>query len=81
MQTITSRYQNVLLIINQQEILILLSLFLLRTSIHKKMVFQKVIYFLNFLKVYKKKKKTRTFIKVKLMIVNATHSLFLRGII
>ena len=80
MQTITSRYQNVLLIINQQEILILLSLFLLRTPIHKKMVFQKVIYFLNFLKVYKKKK-TRTFIKVKLMIVNPTHSLFLRGII
>lgn len=34
MEAITFRYQNVLLKINQQKILILLSLFLLRTPIH-----------------------------------------------
>lgn len=36
MEAITFRYQNVFLKINQQKILILLSLFLLRTPIHKK---------------------------------------------
>ena len=45
------------------------------------MVVQEVIYFLNFLKVYKKKKKKTYTNEVILMIINPTHSLLLRGIL
>lgn len=81
MEAITFRYQNVLLKINQQKILILLSLFLLRTPIHtqKKWLSRKLFTFSISLMCKKKQQKTYTN-EVIVTIVNPTHSLFLRGI-
>lgn len=84
MEAITFRYQNVFLKINQQKILILLSLFLLRTPIHKKKkkwLSRKLFTFLISLRCTKKKKKKTYTNEVILMIINPTHSLLLRGIL